>query len=179
VSGSGNFGGDDYGFPRHSLHPASENFFGSSAGFCRGRDGVHFGSIEEVDTGGASPVHDPKGQWFIALAAEGHGPHADLGNGNATATQSSAFHVFTCQNQRCLRPLPHCDDSGGRWAACRACLETAANRHRARLQFRELPAKVRTMTLRIISGKYRRRLLKTPADDSTRPIHGPSSSDDV
>ncbi|MFM8729449.1 MAG: RsmD family RNA methyltransferase, partial [Planctomycetaceae bacterium] len=25
------------------------------------------------------------------------------------------------------------------------------------------------MTLRIISGKYRRRLLKTPADDSTRP----------
>ena len=40
---------------------------------------------------------------------------------------------------------------------------------RAGLQFRELPAIVRSMTLRIISGKYRRRLLKTPSDDSTRP----------
>jgi len=48
-------------------------------------------------------------------------------------------------------------------------VETAPNNHVARLQFRELPAIVRFMTLRIISGKYRRRLLKTPSDDSTRP----------
>ncbi len=48
-------------------------------------------------------------------------------------------------------------------------METAPNNHVARLQFRELPAIVRFMTLRIISGKYRRRLLKTPSDDSTRP----------
>lgn len=48
-------------------------------------------------------------------------------------------------------------------------METTANNSLARLQFRELPAIVRYMTLRIISGKYRRRLLKTPPDDSTRP----------
>ena len=102
VSRAGDLGGQNHGITRFRFEPPADDFFGDSKFLGRRRNRIHFGRVEEVDSRIVRPIHDLKRQCFIALFAECHRSHANIGDRNATLTQTPSLHDVALKQKEYL-----------------------------------------------------------------------------
>ncbi len=85
-------GGDDEAVPWLALEPAPDNGFRGAIGLGPGRDGVHFGGVDEVDAVGQGAIELGVGVGFVGLLAEGHGAEAEIGNVEGAGAKAAGGH---------------------------------------------------------------------------------------
>ncbi|MNN46183.1 hypothetical protein D3C81_1605530 [compost metagenome] len=93
VAGPGHLAGQDpLGTVAALAEPVADHALGGGVGFRAGRDGIHLGSIDEIDPGGLGPFDLGEGLGLVVLLAPGHAAQAQGADVEIGSAQLAIVH---------------------------------------------------------------------------------------